>query len=831
MEGLQERSNIYYAALDCDQLFDKCLKRIAEPRTSTLLGEFGVAISRLTRDHQARFQAWSSYLGVFAEQDVCLDRRLSRSKDVQVMVMDLLRIIAVNLRHLSGHTNNPATDLGQAQESVEGAIDRLHRLGVTIRQSSTASLISRVKAFSAKMSDASLEEMALLIVKFLYPAAPLSLQRLLGRSILERYFNLKYREEHQRRLATRRSITLDSEEEDQARSHNGGPKLSRPIARKDKVYGRDNKNDSTGQVVDSDAMLSQSGTKPSTLQGDEFQRKTEAENRRAALSASSRTSSVPIGDISYPKPPKPSGDGECSRAICPWCSESHPYGNFQDERWWRRHVDHDFRPYVCLFDTCSTSLNAFDRFGHWLKHMEERHSTAWIATINSKILWRCDIEHESPELFSDEAALKNHMREHHLESFTESQIVGITRRSSIRNPGSKDVCPLCTFDANKAPPVACQSNNSQHPSQNKRKRGSKHTIRANMNAEVKGKRRKVHFHNQAESSSHESFSSSESDLDLAGGPDIEPISPQIKARLQRKQLSRHIATHLKALSFMSLRFKAFQEQFEEGDSGSTTRDDQEDTNEGGEPSGFDTELDALSLSFSDNPGSPVNPTDDLIKDFNEYQHLLETHCSLTMYEEEEEEKEKEREKEEKVEHQSHFHYKGSKLLMPIARKDFIDDTDLNSENSEPLFQTSSTFFGSSEAPFREPNFLDLGTLNDDPHNPKGVNNIYLPHMWSVTRKDILDHQKSAMSGPASQTSSTCGVLDGTPCMAYTRSTHVASKVRPVPDSEVSPILEPRPLEIRHSFPSESGDSLQQPWNIREFHEAELGLEFPLPKRG
>lgn len=225
------------------------------------------------------------------------------------------------------------------------------------------------------MSDASLEEMALLIVKFLYPAAPLSLQRLLGRSILERYFNLKYREEHQRRLATRRSITLDSEEEDQARSHNGGPKLSRPIARKDKVYGRDNKNDSTGQVVDSDAMLSQSGTKPSTLQGDEFQRKTEAENRRAALSASSRTSSVPIGDISYPKPPKPSGDGECSRAICPWCSESHPYGNFQDERWWRYASDIMTpcdRVANALKDAMSTTI-----FGHMYAYSirVQHHST------------------------------------------------------------------------------------------------------------------------------------------------------------------------------------------------------------------------------------------------------------------------------------------------------------------------------------------------------------------------------------------------------------------------------------------------------------------------
>lgn len=99
MEGLQEKSNIFDAAIDCDELFDKCLRQIAEPGTGSLLGGFAVAIGRLARDHQARFLSWTSYLGVFAKQSVSLDRRLSSSKDVQVMIMDLLRIIDINLRH------------------------------------------------------------------------------------------------------------------------------------------------------------------------------------------------------------------------------------------------------------------------------------------------------------------------------------------------------------------------------------------------------------------------------------------------------------------------------------------------------------------------------------------------------------------------------------------------------------------------------------------------------------------------------------------------------------------------------------------------------------
>lgn len=99
MEHPKEWQDIYSAALDCDLLFDKCLAQIVDPGTISLLGEAAVTQGQLARDLHARFQAWSSNLGVFAEQNLCLDRRLSSSKDIQAMVINRLDNLFLNLQH------------------------------------------------------------------------------------------------------------------------------------------------------------------------------------------------------------------------------------------------------------------------------------------------------------------------------------------------------------------------------------------------------------------------------------------------------------------------------------------------------------------------------------------------------------------------------------------------------------------------------------------------------------------------------------------------------------------------------------------------------------
>ncbi|KAL7910317.1 hypothetical protein GGI35DRAFT_362150 [Trichoderma velutinum] len=447
-------------------------------------------------------------------------------------------------------------DLREIGEFIEGSIDRLHRLGVIIRQSSTASLISRVRAFAAKQPDSSLENISHSLIKHLYPSAPLSLQRLLGRSILERHFNIQYRREHQRRLSTQRLAVL-YKRNGQTQVHNNRLELRNYTTRMDQDDNTPNDicNDF---AIQTDPMISQSSSKPSTLQTDEFYHRLEAGKQFPALSTISTTSSVPTGDISYPQPPKPLGDGNSSWATCHWCYESYPYNKFQDTGWWRRHVDHDLQPYICLIDTCPYNP-AFDRFSSWLEHMENHHSLNWIAAINSKTIWRCNIEHESLILFNDEASLRDHMRKHHLDSFTEPQILRIARRSSIRIPGSQDVCPLCRYDSNNALLVADEPNDSSH---NKRKRESEHIRQTQPNISDQEKRRKFIFGGKGEIIANESTSASEPASEPASSQESESVSPQHMDQLRRKELSIHIATHLKALSFVSLRLNAFQEQYE-----------------------------------------------------------------------------------------------------------------------------------------------------------------------------------------------------------------------------------------------------------------------------
>ncbi|UKZ82570.1 hypothetical protein TrVFT333_010362 [Trichoderma virens FT-333] len=491
MERLEAWPDIYSAALDCDLLFKRWLIQVAEPRTTSHLGKSADAIIQFARDYHEQFEAWSSYLGVFAEQGICLDHRLSKSEKPRNMITGQLGVLFSALQHQDGTPERVTRSstrilnekvvaaIREQQEYVEDAITNLRRMQVSIRAASAGSLIPRMRAYSADRSDSYLKQIALSMVKFLYPTAPLNLQRLLGRSILERHFKIRYRVEHQQCLKTHRLHILDKE--DNPRVHDNGPEL---ISRKDYVDDA-----FTVALDDSGARIEPELSKPEC----------------PALSSVSRAPSLPKGDISYPEPPKPLGDGNSSWATCCWCSESHPYRKFEDTRWWERHVDHDLQPYVCLVDTCSGSSDTFDGFNSW------------------------------------------------------------------------------------------------YSSQTKRKRGAKRSTPAKLNASSRAKRKKTHLQDEAQAKDYESMSSDESDLEPVNRPGAELISPQLLDQPRRKEMLQHIARHLKALSFMSLRFNTFCEQPRNEDQNSATRDEREDLSKIGEPSGTYPEIDALSFKFSNNP--------------------------------------------------------------------------------------------------------------------------------------------------------------------------------------------------------------------------------------
>jgi len=82
--------DIYSQARECKTLFVKYLKT---PR----------AYGRQVSECQHRFLTWASFLGVFANESVSLDRRLQRAPEVKELVLAMLRVLKRNLERGKWH--------------------------------------------------------------------------------------------------------------------------------------------------------------------------------------------------------------------------------------------------------------------------------------------------------------------------------------------------------------------------------------------------------------------------------------------------------------------------------------------------------------------------------------------------------------------------------------------------------------------------------------------------------------------------------------------------------------------------------------------------------
>jgi len=81
---------IFSLAEDCEALFQQEISRLEFEESKEL---------RLLEEHQQRFTAWTAYMGVFAKQSLCLDRKLQHHPDLQDLVLRLLDILKTNLSY------------------------------------------------------------------------------------------------------------------------------------------------------------------------------------------------------------------------------------------------------------------------------------------------------------------------------------------------------------------------------------------------------------------------------------------------------------------------------------------------------------------------------------------------------------------------------------------------------------------------------------------------------------------------------------------------------------------------------------------------------------
>jgi hypothetical protein len=205
-------------------------------------------------------------------------------------------------------------------KAIDGAIDRLNRLGIAIRQSSTRSFVVRdltdITGFN------SFKELALVFLKTLYPDANDELHEQLSISMAERYSEITsrqirhdlFRERRPRLSSCLQPIREDMEVSDQPRPVIPGAVSSQYRQMAERLAPR------------GDNILR---SEPSSINRQVLHQKMSAPSNVG--SRKKGTSSIQIHQVSYPKAPQ--GLSSSNWITCEWCFETLEKSYFEGDNW------------------------------------------------------------------------------------------------------------------------------------------------------------------------------------------------------------------------------------------------------------------------------------------------------------------------------------------------------------------------------------------------------------------------------------------------------------------------------------------------------------------
>ncbi|KAI0543370.1 hypothetical protein F4679DRAFT_590548 [Xylaria curta] len=401
----------------------------------------------LVQEYQQRFEAWIVFLGVLADGRLSLDHRLRNGPEVKSLILQQLQVLNRNLKAASKlakemqqdeHTNDESLRISSTMKAtfcgIESALDRLHRLGVAIRQASAGQLMSRIKPLADDKRVSSFEILAYSVISTLYPGANSQLLEHVSASLALKYQVFLYRQGRERRYRVFPSqlvmphLRSANRQESQTDLDNPpGPKLDRRGAK-------------GGQV--------QSSIISSTFDAREFNKQV-FETQTAPETPLPPTMSIRTGSVNYPPPQAVSDDAKYAK--CEWCLENHPASMFKTPSEWRRHVQKDWTPYVCISEQCAniTPVPSFARSSEWERHMQVQHGDDWPRTIYKPLTWICDLDHpvtnetETPRFASDTELAKHIMKSH--EGIDSDEIQIMARHNTVVLNRPADVCPFCCY--------------------------------------------------------------------------------------------------------------------------------------------------------------------------------------------------------------------------------------------------------------------------------------------------------------------------------------------------------------------------------------------------
>ncbi|KAK3363887.1 hypothetical protein B0T25DRAFT_445275 [Lasiosphaeria hispida] len=523
---------LYSLAGECEELFAQTHEKLKHDASGQ-----DPAFLRLFDEYQHRFIAWTAYLGVFANKNVCLDRRLRRHPEVQDLIVRLLDVVHLSLQQLSGfateHADQPLIDddgeprVGAAAaaagdltlDAINDALDRLNHIGITIRQSSAMRNSNTIFSRDSSESE-SFRQIMLICIQSLYPAASPAIQEHLMEYLASRHNEIIGKQSRQKKYGTRRPKEPSSSTQNNAalvtkEQQQPGPS---PFATQSHLNGKGTLRRTVR--FDLGAGIVQR-TEPSTIVAS-------LKELSSPLRPSSRktgASSVQVSPRRYPDPPQP---GENSIRTCKWCFQS--LGDkFCEGTRWKLHVDKDFNPYVCLWEHCTRPKRGFSTFSAWSEHMSVEHGESWYTEAFPSAGWACIICPRGHNEFDSPKELTDHLSASH--GFTSIQCEAVVDQSRTFIQRDPKHCVVCCRKVEPDPAIGDVLGKRVHDS-----------------LAFRGNQKRVR--------------TDDGSLEVSTGPDSVISGPQPLGQpgpnttpepTDREKMSRHIAGHLQTLMFVLIR--------------------------------------------------------------------------------------------------------------------------------------------------------------------------------------------------------------------------------------------------------------------------------------
>ncbi|KAF3165736.1 hypothetical protein TWF225_008954 [Orbilia oligospora] len=411
---------------------------------------------RVVQEYQQRFESWAGYLGVFAATQASLDNRLKYRPDIEAQVIRLLGVVKRNavygLRFESSGTSYSGQGASRAEQNeasqaqsddcvgsnilpateaaldgIRGALDGLHRLGVTIRKTSNSDIFIKVKKFTEKDPGDHdfFERMNILYVRRLYPKIEDSLVKQLSISVSLRRQRLLRRRQHQMELEASQS------QPELLRAYETPGSAQDRVTRSMRIMNR------TLPAVDHFSKAESKELPPNL-----FEAFMKQEIPPGFSTASS--SLVPRRLNPYTVPATQIWDGQ-ELCRCNWCFEIFEARGKPLQDLWSSHLKEDFEPYVCISEECSEEPASFVSLNEWRRHMDEFHTEDWAQEIHKSIIWYCDLKQHEYIEFPTAGEFYKHL-ESHKEEVTMDKLNKMAKRNFISPFRGPDFCPFCMQD-------------------------------------------------------------------------------------------------------------------------------------------------------------------------------------------------------------------------------------------------------------------------------------------------------------------------------------------------------------------------------------------------